>query len=37
MGGGRNPKTGKPREVPAKKLPFFKCGKELKDRVDFHV
>lgn len=32
---GRNPKTGEPREVPAKKLPFFKCGKELKDRVDY--
>ena len=31
---GRNPKTGEPREVPAKKLPFFKCGKELKERVD---
>ena len=32
---GRNPKTGEPTEVPAKKLPFFKCGKELKDRVDY--
>ena len=32
---GRNPKTGEPREVPAKKLPFFKCGKELKERVDY--
>ena len=32
---GRNPKTGEPIEVPAKKLPFFKCGKELKDRVDY--
>ena len=31
---GRNPKTGGPIEVPAKKLPFFKCGKELKERVD---
>ena len=31
---GRNPRTGEPREVPAKKLPFFKCGKELKERVD---
>ena len=31
---GRNPKTGEPTEVPAKKLPFFKCGKELKERVD---
>ena len=31
---GRNPKTGELIKVPAKKLPFFKCGKELKDRVD---
>lgn len=31
---GRNPKTAEPVEVPAKKLPFFKCGKELKERVD---
>ena len=32
---GRNPKTGKTVVVPAKKLPFFKCGKELKERVDY--
>ena len=31
---GRNPKTGKHVEVKAKKLPFFKCGKGLKARVD---
>ena len=31
---GRNPKTGEIVEVAAKKLPFFKCGKDLKDRVD---
>jgi integration host factor subunit beta len=31
---GRNPKTGKLTEVKSKKLPFFKCGKELKERVD---
>ncbi len=31
---GRNPKTGEPIEVPAKKLPFFKPGKNLKERVD---
>jgi integration host factor subunit beta len=31
---GRNPKTGVQVEVPQKKLPFFKCGKDLKDRVD---
>ncbi|MEJ5375873.1 MAG: integration host factor subunit beta [bacterium] len=31
---GRNPKTGQSIKVPAKKLPFFKVGKELKERVD---
>jgi integration host factor subunit beta len=31
---GRNPKTGEPVKIKSKKLPFFKCGKELKDRVD---
>ena len=31
---GRNPKTGQKIKVPAKKLPFFKVGKELKFRVD---
>jgi len=32
---GRNPRTGEPARVKAKKLPFFKCGKELKERVDY--
>ena len=32
---GRNPKTGEIVQVIPKKLPFFKCGKELKDRVDY--
>lgn len=32
---GRNPKTGKQVSVPAKKLPFFKPGKELRERVDY--
>lgn len=31
---GRNPRTGKQIKVKPKKLPFFKCGKELKERVD---
>jgi len=31
---GRNPKTGAKINVPAKKLPFFKVDKELKNRVD---
>ena len=30
---GRNPKTGDPITVSPKKLPFFKVGKELKERV----
>ncbi|MCB0353087.1 MAG: integration host factor subunit beta [Bdellovibrionales bacterium] len=31
---GRNPKTGQKIDVPPKKLPFFKVGKELKERID---
>ncbi len=31
---GRNPKTGDKVDVRAKKLPFFKVGKEMKERVD---
>jgi integration host factor subunit beta len=31
---GRNPKTGESIAVKPKKLPFFKVGKELKERVD---
>ncbi|KAF0218521.1 MAG: integration host factor subunit [Geobacteraceae bacterium] len=30
---GRNPKTGESIKVKPKKLPFFKVGKELKERV----
>ena len=30
---GRNPKTGEAIPVKPKKLPFFKVGKELKERV----
>jgi integration host factor subunit beta len=32
---GMNPKTGEKVKVAGKKLPFFKCGKELKERVDY--
>jgi len=32
---GRNPKTGEQVNIKPKKLPFFKCGKELKERVDY--
>ncbi len=31
---GRNPKTGALVKVEPKKVPFFKVGKELKDKVD---
>ncbi len=31
---GRNPRTGDPVEVQPKRLPFFKVGKELKERVN---
>ncbi len=32
---GRNPKTGDKVTIKPKKLPFFKSGKELKERVDY--
>lgn len=31
---GRNPRTGESVHVPAKRLPFFKVGKELRELVD---
>ena len=31
---GRNPKPGKLVDVPAKRLPYFKVGKELKEKVN---
>ncbi len=31
---GRNPRTGAPVPVPAKRLPFFKVGKDLKELVN---
>jgi integration host factor subunit beta len=31
---GRNPKTGAHVDVPAKRIPYFKPGKELKDLVN---
>lgn len=34
---GRNPKTGAKVEVPAKHVPHFKAGKELRERVDLTV
>ena len=31
---GRNPRTGEPVEVRAKHVPFFKSGKELRERLN---
>jgi len=31
---GRNPKTGEKVTIKLKKLPFFKCGRELRERVN---
>ena len=31
---GRNPETGKKVKIKSKRLPFFKCGKELKEQVN---
>ena len=33
---GRNPKTGETVTVAPKTLPYFKCGKGLRERVDIH-
>ena len=33
---GRNPKTGAPVEVPPRKVPFFKMGKELRAILNPH-
>ena len=32
---GRNPKSGEKVTIKPKRLPFFKAGKELKERVDY--
>ena len=32
---GRNPKTGETVEIAPKKLQYFKCGKGLRERVDY--
>lgn len=31
---GRNPRTGEPVDVKPKKLPYFRVGKDLKERVN---
>ena len=33
---GRNPKTGKSVQVSLRRVPFFKVGKELKEKVNNH-
>jgi integration host factor subunit beta len=33
---GRNPKSGEKVQVPAKYVPHFKAGKELRERVDLN-
>jgi integration host factor subunit beta len=34
---GRNPKSGDKVQVPAKHVPHFKAGKELRERVDYRT
>jgi integration host factor subunit beta len=34
---GRNPKTGAPVALPERHVPYFKPGKELRERVDVHA
>ena len=34
---GRNPKTGDPVDIPAKRVPYFKPGKELKELINEEV
>ncbi len=31
---GRNPKTGEPVQIPPKRVPHFKPGKEMRERVN---
>ncbi len=31
---GRNPKTGEPVSIPAKRIPYFKAGKDLKQLIN---
>ncbi len=31
---GRNPKTGDPVDIPAKRVPYFKPGKEMKELIN---
>lgn len=34
---GRNPKTGAPVDIPAKRVPYFKPGKELKELINIQA
>ena len=31
---GRNPRTGEPVDVPSKRVPYFKPGKEMRERLN---
>ncbi|HEU4651302.1 MAG TPA: HU family DNA-binding protein, partial [Croceibacterium sp.] len=31
---GRNPRTGAPVDVPSKRVPYFKPGKEMRERLN---
>ena len=33
---GRNPRTGEPVSVDAKRVPYFKPGKEMRERLNLH-
>ena len=34
---GRNPRTGDPVQIPARKVPWFKAGKDLRVRMNRHA
>lgn len=34
---GRNPRTGKPIDIPATKIPVFKAGTELKEKINIYL
>ena len=34
---GRNPKTGAPVDIPAKRVPYFKPGKEMKELINLEA
>ena len=34
---GRNPRTGEPVDVPAKRVPYFKPGKDMRERLNLNA